>query len=137
MAFLDDVEKNCTKIIEYIIFSSLFILQINKKLEDSLKEISFQSDHSKWQEFKEKMKQRVSQCLVPHQTLIGPELLHLDVSQPLMEFPSALQIDELLNDKTVNEHKNSKSPFNHVQLNINHKNVIDQFEQNESQNIQK
>lgn len=84
------------------------------------------------------MKQRVSQCLVPQQTLIGPELLHIDLSQPLMEFPSAQQIDELLNDKTVNELQNLKSPFNHVQLNINHENnVMDQFKLNESQNIQK
>lgn len=84
------------------------------------------------------MKQRVSQCLVPHQTLIGPELSHINVSQPLMEFPSP-QIDELLNDKIMDDHQNSKSPFyHHVQLNNYYENsVMDQFEQNELQNVQK
>lgn len=130
-------------------------------MEDSLKDISptSQLDPSKWKEFKETVKQRVSQCLVAHKTLIGPELSHIDISQPLMKFPSPHQIDQLLNDKTVSEHQNlnempqihdenifhvppnegilppllplEKSPCNQVQISTNQENsVMDQFEQN-------
>lgn len=50
------------------------------------------------------MKHRVHQSLVAQKTLIGPEISHLDIPQPV--FPSLHQIDELLNGKTIIEQHN-------------------------------
>jgi len=82
-------------------------------LEDSFREISPISkiDQTKWKKFKDKINYRVNQSLVAHKTLVGPELSHLDVPQPLMAFPSLSEVDKLLNDKTIIEqHNSTKGP---------------------------
>lgn len=82
-------------------------------MEDSFREISPISkiDQTKWKKFKDKINYRVNQSLVAHKTLVGPELSHLDVPQPLMAFPSLSEVDKLLNDKTIIEqHNSTKGP---------------------------
>jgi hypothetical protein len=62
-------------------------------LEDSLKDFqNSNTDQTKWDEFKEKMKLRVNQSLVAHKTLIGYEQSHMDVQHPILDFPSLCQI---------------------------------------------
>ncbi|CAI6358458.1 unnamed protein product [Macrosiphum euphorbiae] len=89
------------------------INEMNNNLEDSFREISPISkiDQTKWKKFKDKINYRVNQSLVAHKTLVGPELSHLDVPQPLMAFPSLSEVDKLLNDKTIIEqHNSTKGP---------------------------
>lgn len=85
-------------------------------MEDSLREISPISkiDQAKWKKFKDKINYRVNQSLVAHKTLVGPEVSHIDIPQPLMAFPSLSEVDKLLNDKTIIEQHNStkRPPFN-------------------------
>uniref|UniRef100_A0A2S2PB17 Uncharacterized protein n=1 Tax=Schizaphis graminum TaxID=13262 RepID=A0A2S2PB17_SCHGA len=92
------------------------INEINNKLEDSLREISPISkiDQTKWKKFKDKLNYKVNQSLVAHKTLVGPELSHIDIPQPLMAFPSLSEVDKLLNGKTMIEPHNSTEmpPFN-------------------------
>lgn len=81
-------------------------------MEDSLREISPISkiDQTKWKKFKDKINYRVNQSLVTHKTLVGPEVSHIDIPQPLMAFPSLSEVDKLLNDKTIIEHNSTKRP---------------------------
>ncbi|XP_050061836.1 uncharacterized protein LOC114128957 isoform X3 [Aphis gossypii] len=92
------------------------INEINNNLEDSLREISPISkiDQTKWKNFKDKLNYRVNQSLVTHKTLVGPEISHIDIPQPLMAFPSLSEVDKLLNGKTIIESHNSTEgpPFN-------------------------
>ncbi|XP_026821278.1 uncharacterized protein LOC113559734 isoform X2 [Rhopalosiphum maidis] len=92
------------------------INEINNKLEDSLREISPISkiDQTKWKKFKDKLNYKVNQSLVAHKTLVGPELSHIDIPQPIMTFPSLSEVDKLLNGKTMIEPHNSTEipPFN-------------------------
>lgn len=85
-------------------------------MEDSLREISPISkiDQTKWKNFKDKLNYRVNQSLVTHKTLVGPEISHIDIPQPLMAFPSLSEVDKLLNGKTIIESHNSTEgpPFN-------------------------
>lgn len=137
-------------------------------MEDSLREISPISkiDQTKWKIFKDKINYRVNQSLVAHKTLVGPELSHIDVPQPLMAFPSLSEVDKLLNDKTIIEHNSIKRPpFNtanicpisiitdyglpkllppeksvidHVEINIDQENIVlNQIGPNNLQDIQK
>ncbi|KAE9529253.1 hypothetical protein AGLY_011929 [Aphis glycines] len=92
------------------------INEINNNLEDSLREISPISkiDQTKWKKFKDKLNYKVNQSLVTHKTLVGPEISHIDIPQPLMAFPSLSEVDKLLNGKTIIESHNSTEgpPFN-------------------------
>ncbi|VVC34425.1 Hypothetical protein CINCED_3A004373 [Cinara cedri] len=77
--------------------------EINKKFEDSLKDISEISkiDEYKFGEFKERIQQRVS--LVAQRTLIGNDLSHINAPEPPLILPLTPQMNEMLNIKTFTE----------------------------------
>lgn len=87
-------------------------------MEDSLKDILSisKTDQNKWEDFKEKMKQKVNQSLVANKTLMGPELSHVYEPEPLILLPSSHQIDELLNENSIIENHNS---INGIEVNTN------------------
>lgn len=58
---------------------------------------------SKWKEFKEKMKHHVKQSLLVHKTLIGTDLSGINLPLPEIVLPISHQINEFLNEKTIDE----------------------------------
>lgn len=111
-------------------------------MEDSLKDIqNSKTDQIKWNEFKEKMKHRASQSLVAHKTLIGHELSHINDQHHLVVFPSPCQIDVPEPQSFIIESEllpTGNSPCTNRQPDIKTDNgVFDQFDLDDSQNIQK
>lgn len=102
-------------------------------MEASLKDVSpiYKIGKEKWEEFKEKMKHRVSQSLVTHKTLIHPEVSRIDTSQqPVMLFPSPRHIDALLNDQIINVQYNSTEVSQINKVNICEMPIDIQFSNN-------
>lgn len=58
---------------------------------------------SKWKEFKEKMKHQVKQSFLAQKTLVGTELSGINLPSPEILLPMPHQINEFLNDKTIDE----------------------------------
>lgn len=70
-------------------------------MESSLKDLSPKTGKDQWENFKEKMKLRVNQTLVPHKSLGCTEMSDVNMVQHNILLPSPSHIVELLDDKSL------------------------------------